>query len=665
MLIDQHIQTADAVYVDFFNRPAATTSALAALALRTGAPVDAGVRAAAAGRPLPDGLRARRSSRRAPTTPTRSASSRSAAPTCSRCTCGAIPSCGCGCTAAGATWSRPATRRAGCFRRRPDDGDASDGRASSVCSCCAPNWLGDAVMALPAMAACAARSEARTLVRRRASRRSRRCFEERTAAAPDDDRSRSIARAKATQLRGGAVRRRRCCCPNSFGSAWLREPARHRRALGLRGRRTRLAADARRRRPARPRAPGASTTSTCVRGLGIDGPAARARRGSCRGRRRSTQRRRAAGAARRGDRRRRSSASRRARPTDTPSSWPPDRVAQRDRRRWRASAARAACWSAPAPTATTARAIESALPRGRARVVDLDRPHRRCALLVGVLARCAAFVSNDSGAMHLAAALGVPVDGDLRPDRRAGDAPPAGPTRDVIVRRRVLPALHAARVPDRSPLHDAALTPTRVLARRDQSPRRRPGMRRGRLSRSRRHAHRGRRLPRSPRAARALSVQRRRDPPAESRRLRDRGRHQPGRHRAAASSTSVRRRGAPRTSPSALAARRRAHRRASTTARTIPTRRRRAYRQRLRLPQAEAGHAAARPRRISTSISRARSWSATSGTTWRRGRRSARAACWCAPGSAARTKRRREPGTTPAAIVDNLMDAAAWILQQP
>lgn len=39
MLIDQHIQAADAVYVDYFNRPAATTSALAALALRTGAPV--------------------------------------------------------------------------------------------------------------------------------------------------------------------------------------------------------------------------------------------------------------------------------------------------------------------------------------------------------------------------------------------------------------------------------------------------------------------------------------------------------------------------------------------------------------------------------------------------------------------------------------------------
>jgi len=39
VLIDQHIQSKDAIYVDFFNRPAATTSLVAALALRTGAPV--------------------------------------------------------------------------------------------------------------------------------------------------------------------------------------------------------------------------------------------------------------------------------------------------------------------------------------------------------------------------------------------------------------------------------------------------------------------------------------------------------------------------------------------------------------------------------------------------------------------------------------------------
>ena len=38
LLIDQHLHS-DAVHVDFFQRPAATTSALAALALRTGAPV--------------------------------------------------------------------------------------------------------------------------------------------------------------------------------------------------------------------------------------------------------------------------------------------------------------------------------------------------------------------------------------------------------------------------------------------------------------------------------------------------------------------------------------------------------------------------------------------------------------------------------------------------
>jgi KDO2-lipid IV(A) lauroyltransferase len=50
ILIDQHIQQADAVMVDFFNRPAATTSAVATLALRTGAPLVPGFAL-----PLPDG----------------------------------------------------------------------------------------------------------------------------------------------------------------------------------------------------------------------------------------------------------------------------------------------------------------------------------------------------------------------------------------------------------------------------------------------------------------------------------------------------------------------------------------------------------------------------------------------------------------------------------
>ena len=47
------------------------------------------------------------------------------------------------------------------------------------------------------------------------------------------------------------------------------------------------------------------------------------------------------------------------------------------------------------------------------------------------MARCRAFVSNDSGAMHLAAAVGVPVDRGVRPDRRARDGAAARATAGV------------------------------------------------------------------------------------------------------------------------------------------------------------------------------------------------------------------------------------------
>ena len=43
--------------------------------------------------------------------------------------------------------------------------------------------------------------------------------------------------------------------------------------------------------------------------------------------------------------------------------------------------------------------------------------------LVGVLAQCSAFVANDSGAMHLAAALGVPVTAIFGPTREWATAP--------------------------------------------------------------------------------------------------------------------------------------------------------------------------------------------------------------------------------------------------
>ena len=61
ILIDQHLHSADAVYVDFFGRPAATTTALAALALRTGARGDSRrPRCRCAGRSLHVRVRARR-----------------------------------------------------------------------------------------------------------------------------------------------------------------------------------------------------------------------------------------------------------------------------------------------------------------------------------------------------------------------------------------------------------------------------------------------------------------------------------------------------------------------------------------------------------------------------------------------------------------------------
>jgi heptosyltransferase II len=76
-----------------------------------------------------------------------------------------------------------------------------------------------------------------------------------------------------------------------------------------------------------------------------------------------------------------------------------------------------------------AREIESALPAD-IRAIDLiGRTDLR--VLVGVLSRCAAFVSNDSGAMHLAAAAGTPVTAMFGPTREHATAPLGG--HDVLV----------------------------------------------------------------------------------------------------------------------------------------------------------------------------------------------------------------------------------------
>jgi heptosyltransferase-2 len=86
--------------------------------------------------------------------------------------------------------------------------------------------------------------------------------------------------------------------------------------------------------------------------------------------------------------------------------WPPRRMADLIVRLARERAMTAVLVGA-AGDRPAGREIESVLP-AEIRVVNLiGRTDLR--VLVGLLPRCAAFVSNDSGAMHLAAAAGVPV----------------------------------------------------------------------------------------------------------------------------------------------------------------------------------------------------------------------------------------------------------------
>ena len=100
--------------------------------------------------------------------------------------------------------------------------------------------------------------------------------------------------------------------------------------------------------------------------------------------------------------------------------WPPDRVAQVATRLVREH--HAACVLVGAGADREAgRAIESSLPPDVSVLNLIGRTDLR--LLIGVLARCRAFVSNDSGAMHLAAAAGVPVTAIFGPTNERATAP--------------------------------------------------------------------------------------------------------------------------------------------------------------------------------------------------------------------------------------------------
>ncbi len=288
----------------------------------------------------------------------------------------------------------------------------------------APNWLGDAVMALPALEA-VRRAYAGSAILLAARASIAPLFQEDTPAAPDEILVVDAAH-EAAQL-AGARADAILLLPNSFGSAW----AARRAGIGERwGYRADWRGPLLTRGVRRPggRLHHVDYYLSLVRGLGVEAPAALPRIAP---RPRTLDQAgallREAGA-----------------PDGVPlvgfapgaayghaKRWPPDRVAAVIG--GLAARGAAAVLVGAAADRDTARAIESSLPAGR-RVVDLvGRTTLR--QLVGVIARCAAFVSNDSGAMHVAAALGVPLTAIFGPTDERVTSPAGRADRiDVIAR---------------------------------------------------------------------------------------------------------------------------------------------------------------------------------------------------------------------------------------
>ena len=208
-------------------------------------------------------------------------------------------------------------------RGRRRGAGATERSAAVGVSCRPPNWLGDAVLALPAMAAI------------------RRHF----ASAPPDDRGRAVGRGAVPRghrrrpgsrdraaARATATRRRRSraaastsasCFPNSFRSAWQFWRAGIPRAMGVSRRRAAgwLLTRAASRRARRRRASGRLLPRRSSRGLGIECDDSRAAPGVRAGGAERAQRATALLAQRGIDARRAARwPSRRARPTARPSS---------------------------------------------------------------------------------------------------------------------------------------------------------------------------------------------------------------------------------------------------------------------------------------------------------------------------------------------------------
>jgi len=123
--------------------------------------------------------------------------------------------------------------------------------------------------------------------------------------------------------------------------------------------------------------------------------------------------------------------------------WPPRMVAETIVRLSRESNARPVLVGA-AGDRESGREIESTLPSDVGAVNLIGRTDLR--LFAGVVSRCAAFVSNDSGAMHLAAALGVPVVAIFGPTDERVTSPLGGPAGGVVQGELVAPDVLTAAV---------------------------------------------------------------------------------------------------------------------------------------------------------------------------------------------------------------------------
>jgi heptosyltransferase-2 len=262
----------------------------------------------------------------------------------------------------------------------------------------APNWLGDAVMALPAMAA-VRRTFPRSTLAVAAIPSIAPIFQEVTSAAPDE--VLIVERRDEAKILGNGRFDLTILLPNSFRSAWVAKRAGipHRWGASASGRRWLLTRPV---RAAKGKIHQSARYLALMDALGISG---------------TDDLPRISLTAPTADRARSFLAKHGIDPSTmlvgfAPGAayghakrWPPPRVAEVIGRLNERGAMSVLVGTTDDRDA--GREIESALPAGT-RVANLmGRTDLR--VLAGILERCQVFVSNDSGAMHLAAALGVPV----------------------------------------------------------------------------------------------------------------------------------------------------------------------------------------------------------------------------------------------------------------